>query len=73
MKIKALWGWVGAKGAVRSGDVIDVDEEYGHQMIGKGLAVEFKSEPEQEAETKPEAAKKAEAATNKQAAPKETK
>lgn len=61
MKIKALWGWTGAKGTVRTGDIIEVSDEYGHLMIGKGLAEAVESKP---------AAKQA---SNKQASPKETK
>jgi len=45
MQIKALWGFKGdpaatktVEGRVRAGDVIDVTEEYGHTLIGKGLA-----------------------------------
>jgi len=45
MQIKALWGFKGdpaatktVEGRVRAGDVIDVAEEYGHTLIGKGLA-----------------------------------
>lgn len=66
MKIKALWGWVGAKGAVRTGEIIEVDEEYGHQMIGKGLAVEATAKEVAEAA-------KAKPTENKQAAPEEKK
>lgn len=42
MKIKALWGFVGDKGHVRTGDVLEVSNEYGHALIGKGLAVEVR-------------------------------
>ncbi|NII53581.1 hypothetical protein [Luteibacter sp. SG786] len=45
MQIKAIWGFKGdpgvtktTEGRVRAGDVIDVAEEYGHTLIGKGLA-----------------------------------
>lgn len=69
MKIKALWGWVGVSGAVRSGDVIDVDDEYGHQMIGKGLAVEVSEISDSDSDD----AKQAAPAANKKAAAKETK
>lgn len=40
MKVKALWGFVGKSGAVRSGEEIEVDAEYAHALIGKGLAEE---------------------------------
>lgn len=46
MKVKVLWGFVGLDGHVRRGSVIDVDTEYAHHLIGKGLV-------EPEAETKP--------------------
>ena len=67
MKIKAKWGFIGdAKklgtdsSKVKAGQVLDkVDAEYGHTLIGKGLAEEITGE------TKPKA--------NKQAAPKENK
>lgn len=59
MKIKALWGFVGEKGRVRTGDVLDVSNEYGHALIGKGLA------KEDSGTEKPKA--------TKQAAPKENK
>lgn len=67
MKIKALWGWMGVNGHVRSGDVIEVDGEYGHHMIGKGLAVEHDDEDGSKDE------KQAAPTANKQAASKETK
>lgn len=40
MKVKALWGFVGQAGQVRRGQEVDVDAEYGHTLIGKGLAEE---------------------------------
>lgn len=40
MKVKALWGFVGAQGKIRAGDVIEVDDEYGHALLGKGLVKE---------------------------------
>lgn len=40
MKVKALWGFVGQQGTVRRGEEIEVDTEYGHALIGKGLAEE---------------------------------
>lgn len=52
MKIKAKWGFIGnavllkADGpAVRAGQIFpDVDDEYAHTLIGKGLAEEVKAE-----------------------------
>lgn len=46
MKVKVLWGFEGdpekvktQNGRVSAGQVLDLeDEEYGHQLIGKGLA-----------------------------------
>lgn len=51
MKIKALWGFIGDSkrlGAesprVKSGQVFaDVDPEYGHALVGKGLAEEVRA------------------------------
>lgn len=40
MKVKALWGFVGQAGQVRSGEEVEVDAEYGHTLIGKGLVEE---------------------------------
>lgn len=63
MKVKALWGFAGSLGHVRTGDVIEVSKEYGHALIGKGLAVEVdESEANLEAPS-----------SNKQAKPKEAK
>ena len=56
MKIKALWGFVGQKGHVRSGEVIEVTNEYGHTLIGKGLAEEVRG-TEKPAENKQAASK----------------
>lgn len=65
MKIKAKWGFRGDASKletgdpqVRAGQTLDVEEEYAHILIGKGLAEEVKT-PEPKV-TKP-------------AAPKETK
>ena len=46
MKVKVLWGFEGDpdkvkvnNGRVSAGEVIELDdEEYGHRLIGKGLA-----------------------------------
>lgn len=38
IKVKALWGFVGSKGRVYAGEEIDVPKQYGHALIGKGLA-----------------------------------
>ncbi|WP_288659534.1 MULTISPECIES: hypothetical protein [Pseudomonas] len=65
MKIKALWGFEGdaeklktESSRIRAGQELEVTKEYGHLLIGKGLAVEVE-----------EAAPKA----TKQATPKENK
>jgi len=49
MKIKAIWGFRGdtaklgaGTGRVRAGDTFsEVDPEYGHSLIGKGLVAEI--------------------------------
>jgi hypothetical protein len=75
MKIKALWGFTGSadllkagSSKVKRGQVFDeVDDEYAHTLIGKGLAEEVgangKSKSAKPNETKPAtpAEKKAEA------------
>jgi hypothetical protein len=74
MKIKAQWGFIGnarllgaASAKVVAGQVLkDVDDEYAHTLIGKGLA-------QQVAEEAPPKSKPAAQRTNKPAAPKETK
>lgn len=70
MKIKVVWGFVGnalllgsATTAVKAGQVFDeVEDEYAHALIGKGLAVELDANGKHRV-TKPE--------ENKSAAPKE--
>lgn len=72
MKIKALWGVAGNatllgadSSSVKAGQVFDeVDDEYGHTLIGKGLAEEVDGE----GQTKASAPKQ-----SKAAAPKENK
>jgi len=72
MKIKAVWGFVGnaallgaESSLVKAGQVFDeVDDEYGHTLIGKGLAEEVDGE----GQTKASAPKQ-----SKAAAPKENK
>lgn len=72
MKIKALWGFVGnaallgaESASVKAGQEFDeVDDEYAHTLIGKGLAVEL------EADGKPKTAKPKD---NKSAKPNENK
>jgi hypothetical protein len=72
MKVKVIWGFVGnalllgsATTSVKAGQVFDdVEDEYAHALIGKGLAVEL------DAKGKPQVAKPDE---NKSAAPKEDK
>ncbi|WP_217477317.1 DUF7302 family protein [Stutzerimonas stutzeri] len=74
MKIKAKWGFIGnarllgvASAKVVAGQVFDdVDDEYAHTLIGKGLAQPAVDEAP--AKPKPTAQR-----TNKPAAPKETK
>ncbi|MCW8156620.1 hypothetical protein D7243_10485 [Stutzerimonas stutzeri] len=74
MKIKAKWGFIGnarllgvASAKVVAGQVFgDVDDEYAHTLIGKGLA-------EPVADESPAKPKPAAPSTNKPAAPKETK
>lgn len=67
MKIKAKWGFVGdavklgAESAkVRAGQVFeDVDDEYAHVLIGKGLAEEVteKAKPKEAKQAAPKEAK----------------
>lgn len=59
MKVQAIWGFVGDTGQVKRGEEIEVTSEYGHTLIGKGLAKEVRAKEEPK--------------TNKQAAPKENK
>ncbi|CAI8892006.1 MULTISPECIES: DUF7302 family protein [Pseudomonas syringae group] len=66
MKTRALWGFKGiheelqnGSGQARAGEEFDVSDEYGHTLIGKGLAVEVDG--------------KAAPKTNKQARPDEIK
>ncbi len=74
MKIKAQWGFIGnarllgaASAKVVAGQVLeDVNDEYAHTLIGKGLA-------QQVADEAPPKSKPAAQRTNKPAAPKETK
>lgn len=75
MKIKAKWGFIGdaaklkaESSRVKAGQVFnDVDDEYAHILIGKGLAEEFtgkakaKAEAEVKAKAEAEAKAKAEA------------
>lgn len=72
MKIKVVWGFVGnalllgsATTAVKAGQVFDdVEDEYAHALIGKGLAVELDVNGKHRV-TKPD--------ENKSAAPKQDK
>lgn len=69
MKIKALWGFVGNaillnadSTSVKAGQVFDdVDDEYAHTLIGKGLAEEVdaddKTKVNKPKESKPTAPK----------------
>ena len=81
MKVKALWGFVGNKGRVYAGDEIEVSQQYGHSLIGKGLAAAVsdlaapnenkKAEPAETQEIKATPNKKATPTENKKAEPKE--
>lgn len=62
MKIKVLWGFEGdpekvgvPNGRVSAGQLLDLeDEEYGHQLIGKGLAtLEDGAAPKANKQSKP--------------------
>ncbi|MDD1150399.1 hypothetical protein M5G25_19145 [Pseudomonas sp. TNT2022 ID357] len=69
MRIKAVWGFVGAAQllgsettSVKAGQVFDdVDEEYAHALIGKGLVEEVEADDilkvAKPKDTKPTAAK----------------
>jgi len=74
MKIKAKWGFRGDAAKlkndgpnVRAGQVIDVDDEYAHLLIGKGL-VEAVASPKssEDKESKPAPAKSAAPKSDKQ-------
>jgi len=82
MKIKALWGFVGNaellgvdSPKVKSGQEFeDVDDEYAHVLLGKGLAVELdangKPKVAKPKSTKPAAPNEEKAAADKAAAEK---
>jgi hypothetical protein len=62
MKVKVLWGFEGdpekvktQSGRVSAGQVLELeDEEYGHQLIGKGLAaLEDGTAPKSNKQSKP--------------------
>lgn len=66
MKIRALWGFVGnvdelknQAGTARAGEEFTVGDEYGHALVGKGLAVEVdgKTAPKMNKQAKPEETK----------------
>lgn len=40
MKVKVLWGFVDQDDHHRTGDVIEVTQQVGHDLIGRGLASE---------------------------------
>lgn len=75
MKIKALWGFVGDTGHVHRGDVVEVSKEYGHSLIGKGLAKEVTGKSDAGGKKADEGAQqgKTEPKATKPAAPTETK
>ncbi|MEE4915760.1 hypothetical protein V2K41_15915 [Pseudomonas alliivorans] len=63
MKVRASWGFKGladelqnGTGQARAGEEFDVSEEYGHSLVGKGLAVEVdgKAAPKTNKQAKPE-------------------
>lgn len=63
MKIRALWGFKGIHeelknetGQARAGEEFDVSDEYGHTLIGKGLAAEVdgKTAPKSNRQARPE-------------------
>ncbi|BBI43972.1 hypothetical protein [Pseudomonas syringae] len=63
MKVRALWGFKGiqaelknATGQARAGEEFDVSDEYGHTLVGKGLAAEVdgKTAPKTNKQAKPE-------------------
>lgn len=61
MKVKVIWGFVDQAAHHRAGDVLEVSQQAGHDLIGRGLAVELVDEAQEIPKpTKP-------------AAPKETK
>lgn len=82
MRIKILWGFVGNGGLlgadsnkVKAGTVFDeVDDEYAHALIGKGLAAEVGADDKprltKSKETKPAAPKEGKAISGKEAADK---
>lgn len=82
MKIKILWGFVGngallgaSSNKIKAGETFDeADDEYGHALIGKGLAVEIdangKPRVTKPKETKPVTSKETKSATEKAAAEK---
>lgn len=79
MKIKALWGFRGdapklnsPSADVKAGDVLpDVDPEYGHALVGKGLVVQLHegAAPKETKPAQPSESKAAEGDTSAAAAP----
>jgi topoisomerase IA-like protein len=77
MKIRTLWGFEGdpvklgvALARIHAGEVLeDVDDEYAHGLIGKGLAVQV-ADSAAPKETKPATAAEKKAAADKAAADK---
>ena len=61
MKVKVLWGFEGDpdkvkvnNGRVSAGEIIELDdEEYGHRLIGKGLAADDGAAPKANKQSKP--------------------
>lgn len=80
MKIRTLWGFEGdpaklgvAFARIHAGEILeDVDEEYAHGLIGKGLAVQV-TDGAAPKETKPATAAEKKAAAERAAAEKAEK
>jgi len=54
MKVKALWGFVGQQGKIKTGEEFEVTNDYGKQLITKGLAKELSEKsPNNNKATKP--------------------
>lgn len=82
MDIKTLWGFRGDAAKLNADSAVvkagvtfkNVEEEYGHILIGKGLAVRVDGvTPKEDKQTAPSAATKAGPGANKQAKPSEAK
>jgi hypothetical protein len=72
MKIKVIWGFKGdpgktgtTDGRVLAGQQLDVDDEYGYTLVGKGLAAEDGGEASKRGAKAPKSTKPAEPDENK--------